>query len=43
MIIYPLDSIAILTLVAGFWLIAIGTTDVVGALQARHRLNALTG
>ncbi len=43
MIIYPLSSIAILTLVAGCWLIAIGTIDVIGALQARHRLNALTG
>jgi uncharacterized membrane protein HdeD (DUF308 family) len=43
MIIYPLDSIAVLTLVAGFWLIAIGITDVIGALQARRRLNALTG
>lgn len=42
MIIYPLDSIAVLTLVAGCWLIAIGVVDVISALQARQRLNALT-
>jgi uncharacterized membrane protein HdeD (DUF308 family) len=38
MIIYPYDSIAVLTLVAGCWLIAIGIVDVISALQVRHRL-----
>jgi uncharacterized membrane protein HdeD (DUF308 family) len=42
MIIYPYDSIAILTLVAGCWLIAIGIVDVISAFQVRHRLKALT-
>ena len=37
LIIYPLDSIAILTLVAGCWLIAIGIIDVISAFQVRHR------
>lgn len=37
LIIYPLDSIEILTLVAGCWLIAIGVVDVITALQVRHR------
>ena len=37
MIIYPLDSISILTLVAGCWLIAIGIIDVISAFQVRHR------
>jgi uncharacterized membrane protein HdeD (DUF308 family) len=37
MIISPLDSIAILTLVAGCWLIAIGIIDVITAFQVRHR------
>jgi uncharacterized membrane protein HdeD (DUF308 family) len=40
LIISPFDSIAILTLVAGCWLIAIGIMDVISALQVRHRLNA---
>ena len=40
LIIYPFDSIAILTLVAGCWLIAIGIMDVITALQVRHRLKA---
>jgi uncharacterized membrane protein HdeD (DUF308 family) len=39
MIIYPYDSISVLTLVAGCWLIAIGIVDVISALQVRHRLN----
>jgi len=42
LIIYPFDSIGILTLVAGCWLIAIGIVDVISALQVRHRLKALT-
>ena len=42
LIISPLDSIAILTLVAGWWLIVIGIVDVVSAFQVRHRLKALT-
>jgi len=37
MIIYPLDSIGILTLVAGCWLIAIGIVDVITAFQVRNR------
>jgi uncharacterized membrane protein HdeD (DUF308 family) len=40
LIISPLDSIAILTLVAGCWLIVIGIVDVISALQVRHRLHA---
>jgi uncharacterized membrane protein HdeD (DUF308 family) len=42
LIIYPLDSIEILTLVAGIWLIVIGIVDVISAFQVRHRLKALT-
>lgn len=37
LIIAPLDSIAILTLVAGCWLIVIGIMDVVSAFQVRSR------
>ncbi|WP_232064754.1 HdeD family acid-resistance protein [Mycobacterium cookii] len=40
LIISPLDSIAILTLVAGWWLIVIGIVDVISAFQVRHRLKA---
>ena len=40
LIISPLDSIAILTLVAGCWLIAIGIVDVISALQVRGRTKA---
>ena len=43
MIIYPLDSIAVLTLVAGCWLIAIGIVDMITAFQVRHRVNAGRG
>ena len=39
LIISPIESIAILTLVAGCWLIAIGIMDSISALQVRHRLN----
>ncbi|MDT5349427.1 MAG: hypothetical protein QOH91_2714 [Mycobacterium sp.] len=38
LIVSPIDSIVILALVAGCWLIAIGIMDVVSALQVRHRL-----
>jgi uncharacterized membrane protein HdeD (DUF308 family) len=40
LIIYPIDSIAILALVAGCWLIAIGIMDVITAFQVRHRTKA---
>jgi uncharacterized membrane protein HdeD (DUF308 family) len=40
LIISPIESIGLLTLVAGCWLIVIGIMDVVNALQVRHRLNA---
>lgn len=43
MIISPLRSIAILTLVAGWWLIVIGIMDVITAFQTRSRAKALTG
>jgi uncharacterized membrane protein HdeD (DUF308 family) len=33
-------SIAVLTLVAGCWLIAIGIIDVISALQVRNRAKA---
>jgi uncharacterized membrane protein HdeD (DUF308 family) len=37
LIISPLNSIEILTLVAGWWLIVIGIIDVIDAFQVRHR------
>jgi uncharacterized membrane protein HdeD (DUF308 family) len=37
LIISPLDSVAILTLVAGWWLIVIGIMDVITAFQVRGR------
>jgi uncharacterized membrane protein HdeD (DUF308 family) len=37
LIIYPIDSMVILTLVAGWWLIVIGIMDVIGAFQVRSR------
>ncbi|ORJ61967.1 hypothetical protein B5M45_09650 [Mycobacterium simiae] len=40
LIISPLRSIAVLALVAGCWLIAIGVVDVVSALQVRSRTKA---
>ena len=40
LIVSPFDSIAILTLVAGCWLIAIGIVDVISAFQVRHRLGS---
>lgn len=42
LIIYPFDSIAVLTLVAGSWLIVIGIMDVITALQLRSRTKALS-
>jgi uncharacterized membrane protein HdeD (DUF308 family) len=43
LIISPFDSMEILTLVAGCWLIAIGIMDVISAFQVRHRVKALNG
>ena len=40
LIMSPFDSMEILTLLAGCWLVAIGIMDVIGALQVRHRLKA---
>jgi uncharacterized membrane protein HdeD (DUF308 family) len=40
LIVSPLRSIAVLTLVAGCWLIAIGIVDVISALQVRGRMKA---
>jgi uncharacterized membrane protein HdeD (DUF308 family) len=40
LIVYPFDSIQILTLVAGYWLIAIGIVDVITAFRVRHRLGS---
>ena len=40
LIVSPLRSIAVLTLVAGCWLIAIGLVDVVTAFQVRGRTKA---
>ncbi len=37
LIIYPMDSIAVLTLVAGCWLIAIGIVDIISGFQVRHQ------
>jgi uncharacterized membrane protein HdeD (DUF308 family) len=43
LIIYPIDSISVLTLVAGCWLIAIGIVDVITAFQVRHRAKNAVG
>lgn len=43
LIVSPLDSIAILTLVAGCWLIAIGVMDVITAFQVRSRSKGVSG
>jgi uncharacterized membrane protein HdeD (DUF308 family) len=40
LIISPLDSIEILALLAGWWLIAIGLMDIISAWQVRRRLRA---
>jgi uncharacterized membrane protein HdeD (DUF308 family) len=42
LIIYPFSSLAVLTLVAGWWLIVIGGVEVINALLVRHRLKAHT-
>ncbi|MBW0013815.1 HdeD family acid-resistance protein [Mycobacterium sp.] len=36
LIVYPMDSIEILTLVTGCWLIAIGIVDIISGFQIRH-------
>ena len=41
LIMSPFDSMEILTLLAGCWLVAIGIMDVIGAFQVRHRANAV--
>ncbi|BBZ73888.1 HdeD family acid-resistance protein [Mycobacterium paraseoulense] len=43
LIVSPLDSIAVLTLVAGCWLIAIGIVDIITALQVRSRAKGVAG
>jgi uncharacterized membrane protein HdeD (DUF308 family) len=43
LIISPLDSVAILTLVAGWWLIVIGIMDVITAFQTRSRAKRVAG
>lgn len=43
MIGYPFDTIAVLTLVTGVWLIAIGAVEVIDAFRVRRHLAALTG
>lgn len=42
LIVSPLNSIAVLTLVAGCWLIAIGIVDVITAFQVRSRAKRVT-
>jgi uncharacterized membrane protein HdeD (DUF308 family) len=42
MIISPIKSIEVLTLVAGCWLVAIGVIDVISAFQVRRRTKQLT-
>lgn len=43
LIISPLRSIAVLALVAGWWLIAIGILDIITAFQTRSRAKKLAG
>ncbi|OBA73934.1 hypothetical protein A5641_00225 [Mycobacterium sp. 1554424.7] len=43
LIVSPLRSIAILTLVAGWWLVVIGIMDIITAFQTRSRAKSLTG
>ena len=38
LIVSPFSSLAVLTLVAAWWLIVIGVVEVINALQVRHRL-----
>jgi uncharacterized membrane protein HdeD (DUF308 family) len=42
LIVSPLRSIAILTLVAGWWLVVIGIMDIITAFQTRSRAKKLT-
>ncbi len=42
LMVYPFSSLAVLTLVGAWWLIAIGVVEVINALQVRHRLKAHT-
>jgi uncharacterized membrane protein HdeD (DUF308 family) len=42
LIISPIESVAVLTLVAGCWLIAIGIMDVISAFQLRGRAKSIT-
>ena len=39
MLVWPISSIAVLAIVAGAWLVVIGTTEIVGALSARRTVN----
>ena len=38
-LVWPISSIAVLAIVAGAWLVVIGTTEIVGALSARRTVN----
>jgi len=38
-LVWPFDSIAVLTLAAGIWLVIIGITKVIQAFQARKAAN----
>ena len=38
-LVWPISSIAVLVIVAGAWLVVIGTTEIVGALSARRTVN----
>ena len=39
MLVWPIDSIAVLTLAAGIWLIIIGITQIIQAFQTRKAAN----
>src|SRR6478735_2933568 len=39
-LVWPFDSIAVLTLAAGIWLVIIGITQIIQAFQARKAANA---
>jgi len=38
-LVWPISSIAVLAIVAGAWLVVIGTNEIVGALSARRTVN----
>jgi uncharacterized membrane protein HdeD (DUF308 family) len=40
LIVWPFNSVAVLTLVAGWWLIFMGIVEVVSAIQVRGRAKA---